>query len=175
MSSQWPPLQDGQPKYVTALGASDQAEGWREGKAHGGVLIDVPSGEIVARRLSMPHSPQLQGNRLWALDSGRGRLVTIDLADGHVEEVAQLPGYTRGLALFDHYAPVGLSKIRETSTFGGVPIAEKRDELRCGVWLVDVRTGEPATIVEFKAGVAEVFDVALLIGLRFPAQIGREQ
>src|SRR5205823_14322821 len=47
------------PRYVTALGESDTRDGWRPGKAHGGCLIDVPSGETAARGLSMPRSPGL--------------------------------------------------------------------------------------------------------------------
>src|SRR4051812_24581225 len=46
----------GRPRYVTALGATDAAGGWRADKPRGGVLIDVPSNETVARGMSMPHS-----------------------------------------------------------------------------------------------------------------------
>ena len=35
-----------------------RAQGWRANKRDGGVLIDVASGEVVARGLSMPHSPR---------------------------------------------------------------------------------------------------------------------
>ena len=49
---------DGRVRWVTALGATDMPQGWREDKARGGVLVDVPSGEIVARGLSMPHAPR---------------------------------------------------------------------------------------------------------------------
>ena len=40
---------DGQPKFVTVLGTTDEAGGWREHKADGGAVLDVPSGEIVDR------------------------------------------------------------------------------------------------------------------------------
>jgi uncharacterized protein (TIGR03032 family) len=116
----------------------------------------------------MPHSPRVANGRLWLLDSGRGRLVTVDSKDGRVETVAELPGYTRGLALTREAAFVGLSRIRETSTFGGVPIAERRDQLKCGVGIVELRTGKLAALLEFKSGVEEVFDVQVLPGLRRP-------
>ena len=61
---------DGQPTYVTALGESDAATGWRANKPHGGCLMEVSSGEIVARGLSMPHSPRWHDGRLWLLESG---------------------------------------------------------------------------------------------------------
>src|SRR5437588_660487 len=35
---------DGRPKYVTALGATDTANGWRQNKAKGRCLIEVSSG-----------------------------------------------------------------------------------------------------------------------------------
>ena len=55
---------DGLPRFVTALGKSDEPAGWRENKARGGIVIDVPSGEIVATGLSMPHSPHPSGAAL---------------------------------------------------------------------------------------------------------------
>ena len=62
-------------RYVTALGESDTAGGWREHKPHGGVLIDVASGEVLLRGLSMPHSPRLQNGRVWLLESGKGQAI----------------------------------------------------------------------------------------------------
>src|SRR2546428_13548577 len=106
--------------------------------------MDIAPNPDVARNLAMPHSPRVAGGRLWVLDSGRGRLVTVDPKDGRAEPVVELPGYTRGLALTREAAFVGLSRIRETSTFGGLPIAERRGELKCGVAIVELRTGRMA-------------------------------
>jgi uncharacterized protein (TIGR03032 family) len=161
-------LVDGRVRWVTALGATDTAQGWREGKAHGGVLIDVPSGEIVARGLSMPHSPRWHAGRLWVLESGKGEIGTVDLATGRVETVAQLPGFTRGLAFAGPYAFVGLSQVRESNIFGGIPLTERVQERLCGVWVVDLRSGEVAGFVRFEGLVQEIFDVQLLPGLRYP-------
>ena len=52
-------LVDGQPRYVTALAETDSPAGWRAVKATGGCIIEVPSGQIVARGLSLPHSPRV--------------------------------------------------------------------------------------------------------------------
>ena len=106
------------------------------------------------------------------LDSGAGRLVLVDPASGRAETVTELPGYTRGLAMLGRFAFVGLSKIRETSTFGGVPIAERRPELKCGVGVVDLRTGRLVAHLEFVTGVDEIFDVQVLPGVRCPALSG---
>ncbi|MGH7193436.1 MAG: TIGR03032 family protein [Candidatus Saccharimonadales bacterium] len=165
-------MEDERPRYVTVLGETDTQGGWRPNKAKGGCLIDVPSGQIVARGLSMPHSPRLHDGRLWVLESGTGRLLLVDPATGLRETVAEVPGFARGLAFAGNYAFVGLSKIRETSTFGGLPIAERLSELKCGVAVVDVHRGEVIAILEFHTAVEEIFDVQLSPGLRFPEVIG---
>jgi uncharacterized protein (TIGR03032 family) len=160
------------PRYVTALGESDLPQGWRPIKVRGGCVIDVLSGEVVARGLSMPHSPRLHEDRLWLLESGTGRFLHLDLSRDRQETVAELPGYTRGLALAGPYAFVGLSKIRATSTMDGVPIAERRAALKCGVAVVDCRRGQVVAGLEFQTAVEEIFDVQLLLGIRFPEVIG---
>jgi uncharacterized protein (TIGR03032 family) len=152
-------MEDDRPRYATALGETNDQGGWRSNKAYGGCLIDAPSGEIVARGLSMPHSPRLHGGRLWVLESGTGRLLLVNSVTGLRESVAEMPGFGRGLAFAGNYAFIGLSKIRETSTFGGLPIAERPSELKCGVAVVDVQRGEIVAMLEFHTAVEEIFDV----------------
>lgn len=165
-------MADGMPRYVTALAETDTPQGWRADKVKSGCLIDVASGQTVARGFAMPHSPRVHRGRVWLLHSGAGQLVLVDPASGKTEIVTELPGYTRGLALHDHFAFIGLSKIRETATFGGMPIAERRPELKCGVGVVDLRTGRLAAHLEFVTGVEEIFDVQVLPGVRCPALSG---
>ena len=166
---------DARPKYVSALGETDGGGGWRADKAKGGCLIDVPSGEVVVRGLSMPHSPRLHEGRLYLLESGTGRLLQVDTVTGHRETVAELAGFTRGLAIHGPYAFIGLSKIRETNTFGGLPIAERLDELKCGVAVVDLRRGQVVGLLEFQTAVEEIFAVEVLPGVRFPEVLGFQQ
>jgi uncharacterized protein (TIGR03032 family) len=166
---------DGRPKYVTALGETNIAGGWRANKPRGGCLIDVSSGETISRALSMPHSPRWHGGRLWILESGTGQLLQIDPATGRRQTVAELPGFARGLALSGPYAFVGLSRIRDTSAMDGVPLAERREQLKCGVAAVDLRSGEVVAFLEFQTAVEEIFDVQLLPGLRFPEVLGFQQ
>jgi uncharacterized protein (TIGR03032 family) len=75
-----------------------------------------------------------------------------------------VPGYTRGLSFAGQFAFVGMSKIRETSTFGGLPIGERPDELRCGVAVVDLASGRSVAWFEFLTGVEEVYDVQAIAG-----------
>jgi uncharacterized protein (TIGR03032 family) len=167
-------LRDGRPRYVTALGTTDTPQGWRPEKPRGGCLIDVPTGELLARGLSMPHSPRWHDDRLWLLESGTGRLLIIH-PGGRADSVAEVPGFARGLVLAGPYAFVGLSKIRETSAMDGVPLAERRNQLKCGVAVVDVRARYIVAMLEFQTAVEEIFDVQILAGLRFPEIMGFQQ
>jgi uncharacterized protein (TIGR03032 family) len=154
--------------FVSALGQTDQPGGWRDGKASGGCLISVESSEVVVAGLSMPHSPRFYDGRFWLLESGRGELVTVDLEAGTTETVAELPGFTRGLAFAADLAFIGLSQIRESSTFGDLPLTERLQERVSGVWIVNIRTGNVVGFLRFEDLVQEVFEVALLPGVRYP-------
>jgi uncharacterized protein (TIGR03032 family) len=163
---------DGQPKYATVLGKTDTLHGWRANKAKGGCVIEISSGEILSHGLSMPHSPRWHNGRLWLLESGTGQLMHVDPKTGHQQKVVELPGFARGLALRGKYAFIGLSKIRPTSAMDGVPLAERRDELKCGMAVVDLAAGQVCAMLEFQTAVEEIFDVQLLGGLRFPEVMG---
>ncbi|MEL6496110.1 MAG: TIGR03032 family protein [Cyanobacteria bacterium J06623_7] len=149
----------GMPKYVTVLGKTDEAGAWREHKANGGCILEVPSSKTITDGLSMPHSPRFYRQILWVLNSGRGELITVDLKTGAQEVIVTLPGYTRGLAFSGKFAFVGLSKIRETAIFGNLPIGDRHKDLKCGVAVVDLQKREMISCLEFKSGVDEIFDV----------------
>jgi uncharacterized protein (TIGR03032 family) len=163
-------LVDGRPRWVTALGQTDSAGGWRENKKSGGVLIDMESNEIVAHGLSMPHSPRWHAGRVWLLESGTGSLGYVDLATGRYEPIVQLDGFTRGLEMVGNLAFVGLSQVRETAVFSGIQITERLTEAQrtCGVWVIDIQRGEVIAFLKFEEAVQEIFAVALLPGMRFP-------
>lgn len=163
---------DAQPRYVTAMAETDTPSGWRADKLRTGCLIDVPSGQTIARGFAMPHSPRIYDGKTWLLDSGRGLLVQVDPASGRVQTVASFPGYTRGLTFLGSYAFVGLSRIRETAVFGGVPIAANRGDLQCGVGVVDLTSGRVLAFLKFTSVVDEIFDVQVLPGMPWPALSG---
>jgi uncharacterized protein (TIGR03032 family) len=163
-------LMDGRPRWVTALGETDTSGGWRENKKSGGILIDIASNEVVARGLSMPHSPRWHAGRLWLLESGTGSLGHVDLATGRYQPIVHLDGFTRGLEMVGNLAFVGLSQVRETAIFSGIQITErlKETERTCGVWVVDIQRGQVIAFLKFEEAVQEIFAVALLPGTRFP-------
>jgi len=166
---------DGHPRFVTACSRTDVVDGWREHRASGGVLIDVDSGEVVAHGLSMPHSPRWYRGRLWVLDSGTGRFGTIDLDEGRFHEVAFCPGYARGVSFVGDYAVVGLSRPRD-ATFTGLPLDAKLEQYgvaaRCGLHVIDLKTGDVVHWLRIEGVVAELYDVVVLAGVARPKALG---
>jgi len=71
---------------------------------------------------------------------------------------------------------VGLSQVRESAVFSGIPITERLapEERTCGVCVVDLRRGEAIALLKFESGVQEVFAVATL-PRRFPELINENQ
>jgi uncharacterized protein (TIGR03032 family) len=165
-------LVEGRPAFVTALGETDMKGGWRANKKEGGVLVEVETGRVLVRGLSMPHSPRWHNGKLWLLESGAGGIGYVDPRTRRYERIAELPGFTRGLDFHGNLAFVGLSQVRETAVFSGIPIAEQPVEERCcGVWVVDLTTGATVAFVKFEDAVQEIFAVQALPGVRYPELI----
>jgi uncharacterized protein (TIGR03032 family) len=164
------------PAYVTAISRSDVADGWRERRRDGGVVLDVASGEVVAQGLSMPHSPRLHRGRLWLLNSGTGEFGTIDPADGRLTPVAFCPGYARGLAFIGDHAVIGLSRPRHNQTFEGLALQEtlaaKDTAPRCGLVVIDTRSGQTLHWLRFEHTIEELYDVVALPGIRQAEAVG---
>jgi uncharacterized protein (TIGR03032 family) len=159
---------DGRPKYVTALGQTDTPGGWRANKANGGLLMDVDTNEILLRGLSMPHSPRWYREKLWVLESGEGSLAVVDLDRQTWQTVAQVPGFTRGVDFIGPLAFIGLSQVRESAVFSGIPLVQRLKERTCGVWVVNIESRQTLGFLRFESGVQEIFAVQILRGIRFP-------
>lgn len=168
-------LREGRARYVTLIARTDVADGWRDRRADGGVVMDVASDSVVAEGLSMPHSPRLFRGRLWLLESGSGHLGFLD-ATGRFERLLFLPGYARGLAFAGRFAFVGLSLPREDPAFADLPLQgelERRGaEPRCGVVAVDVESGTITEWLRLEGVVRELYDVAVLPGVVRPKLLG---
>ena len=161
-------MRDGKPKYVSSLGTSDKPAGWRDNKAFGGVIMDIESNEIIIEGLSMPHSPRWYQDKLWVLESGAGQLITVDPATGRKTVVAEVPGFCRGIDFIERYALIGLSEVRETAVFAGLPLTEREQDRKCGVWIVDITNGQTVGFLVFSGGVQEIFSVEL-VPFAYPA------
>lgn len=169
-------MKDGRPAYVTAVGQSDVVDGWRDHRAGGGVVIDVRTNQIVCSGLSMPHSPRWHQGRLWLLNSGTGEFGYVDLTAGRFVPVTFCAGYMRGLSFHGDFALIGLSKPRHNKTFSGLPLDEalkaRKAEPRCGIQVIDLRTGDTVHWVRFEGVVEELYDVVALPGVRRPMALG---
>ncbi|MCB1582103.1 MAG: TIGR03032 family protein [Xanthomonadales bacterium] len=154
-------FRDGIPRYVSMLGASDEPGGWRKNKISGGQIMDITTNEVMVDGLCMPHSPRWYNNALWFLSSGSGQLMRMEPGKAP-EVVAELPGFARGMDFIDRYAIIGLSQIRESSTFAGLPLTKRVEERQSGVWVVDTTNGQIVAFLVFTGNVQEVFEVKVL-------------
>ncbi|MEP5610832.1 MAG: TIGR03032 family protein [Cyclobacteriaceae bacterium] len=160
-------LKDGVPKYVTALGKSDEPGGWRENKINGGILMDVDTNEILLEGLAMPHSPRLVGEDVFYLQSAVGELWKYHAPSKSNEKICDVPGFARGMSFYQNYLFIGLSKIREDSKdFGKMPIASKNPI--AGVAIVNLRTKKVEAHLEYQNVVKELYDVHILPGVVRP-------
>jgi uncharacterized protein (TIGR03032 family) len=168
--------ESGRPRYVTAVAESNVAEGWRDHRRDGGIVIDVASGEIAARGLSMPHSPRLALGKLWLLNAGTGEVGYVETGSGVFQPIAFCPGFLRGMAIVGPYAVVGLSRPRENRTFQGLVLNERLErekaEPQCGVAVIDLRSGDVAHSLRIGGVVEELYDVAALPGVIRPGVLG---
>ncbi len=168
-------VRDGQARYVTALGETANPAGWRENKHGGGIVIDLASDEVIGRGLSMPHSPRWYHDRLWLLESGTGSFGYLERQTGRFHSVASLPGFTRGLTFTGPLAWIGLSQVRESAVFGGIPVAQRAlDERACGVWVVNIESGQTVGFVKFEDAVQEIFAVEI-IPARYPEVVNEDR
>lgn len=170
-------MDDGVPRYVTAVSRSDTIDGWRDRRGDGGILIEVESGEILLDSLSMPHSPRLHRDRLWILNSGTGELGWIETAGGGASfhPLAFCPGFLRGLAFHGRYAFVGLSKPRH-QRFEGLALdgklAEADSEPWCGLQVIDLDSGACVHWFRLDGAVTELYDLGVLSGPIRPMALG---
>ena len=169
-------VRDGQPRYVTAVSQSDVADGWRDKRQDGGCVMDISTNQAIATGLSMPHSPRWYKDKLWLLNSGRGEFGYLDLERGVFEAVAFCPGYLRGLSFCGDFAVVGISKPRHNKTFSGLALDEqlqaKQAQARCGLLVIDLRSGDIVHSLRIEGVVEELYDVQVLPGVRQPMAIG---
>ncbi|MCA9976432.1 MAG: DUF4915 domain-containing protein, partial [Anaerolineales bacterium] len=114
--------------------------------------------------------PRLYNNQLWLLESGEGRLAKVDLEQHSWQNITKLPGFTRGIDFIGPLAFIGLSQVRESANFSGIPLMDRLEERTCGVWVVNIQTGDTVAFLRFEEGVQEIFAVQILPA-RFPEML----
>jgi uncharacterized protein (TIGR03032 family) len=166
-------LVEGEATWMTACSQTDVAAGWRHHRHDGGVVLHLPSSEIVATGLAMPHSPRWYRDRLWLLSSGNGEFGYLD--GERFIPVAFAPGFVRGLAFHGDFALVGLSQLRSTSVGGLVleqRLAAAGQSAQCGLAVIDLTRGAIVHWLRFASLVTELFDLVLIPGARQPRALG---
>lgn len=162
-------LDKGRLRFVTALASGGEENGWRQHHDRG-VVFDAVTGRTLATSLIRPHSPRLHEGRLWLLQSGNGTIGHV--RSGQLLEMTLCPGYPRGLAFLGDAAVIGVSRLRDSGSGADLPLASRlrreRIQSRCGVVVLDTRSGRPFHEAYFGDGVDEIFDVVVLKGVKNP-------
>ncbi|WP_223265208.1 DUF4915 domain-containing protein [Nostoc sp. 'Peltigera membranacea cyanobiont' 210A] len=82
----------------------------------------------------------------------------------------------RGCAFHGDFAIVGVSQPRHNKTFSGLPLDEKlfqkNAEPRCGLLVIDLKSGDIVHSLRMEGVVLELYDVVALPGVRRPMAIG---
>jgi uncharacterized protein (TIGR03032 family) len=140
------------------------------------MVIDIETGETVARGLSMPHSPRLHRERLWLVQSGTGEFGHVDISTGRFEPICFLQGYARGLAFVGEHAVIGVSRPRQNRTFEGLVLNERLEREGvgplCHVAIVNLHTGDIEHRLVIEGVVEELYDVAALPAVVCPMAVG---
>jgi uncharacterized protein (TIGR03032 family) len=161
------------PKYVTALSNDNTVQGWRKDKLSSGILMEVPSGDIILENLSMPHSPRMYEEQLYVLESGNGNLLKVDPFQKSKEVIFNFDCFVRGLAFIGDIAIIGKSKIRETSKdFNDLSV--KENSKNAGVIFFHLRKREVIGVINYDTNVEEIFDVQVLPDVLSPVLVATQ-
>ena len=165
------------PAFVTCVSTTNVAGGWRDHRADGGVVLDVESGAEVATGLSMPHAPRWHDGQLYILQAGTGEFGRIDMKSGAFEPICFLPGFARGVAFTGTHAVIGVSRPRHGDMFEGLAIKDRLEADKIGprtmIAVVNLETGDIEHSLDIEGNaVRELYDVAILPGVRRPMLIG---
>ena len=164
-------VENDQLRFVSMLGTGTEKAAWRTDRSKG-AIFDLSNNKVVASDLWMPHSPRINGDKLYALESGRGSFG--EVSSGRISEKLLLPGFTRGLDFHDGIAAIGFSQVRK-ELIEGLPLQTRLKaggvEANCGVVLYDLAASKVSHSIEFSAGVDELYDVAFLEGSSNPRLI----
>ena len=154
-------VEEGVPKYVTALGTTNTAQGWRENITEGGILMNIRTNEVILDELPMPHSPILHKEEIYFLLSATGHLVKVNLETKELSIIADTKGFCRGLDIIGDFAFVGMSKLRKnSSTFAKLPFAEKADS--AGIKVYHIPTKAFVGEIIYKSSVDEIYEVKMI-------------
>jgi uncharacterized protein (TIGR03032 family) len=153
--------------FFTAF--SDQVGGpkpWKQGYGPRGkgVVFSGATRRVMARGLTCPHSAKQRDGRVWLCNSGYGETGFLEpTSEGETEArfvpVNRTNGFTRGLAFFDKYAVVGLSRVIDFYEPYAPGLAPS--ETVCGLVIFDLETGAEVASLTWPGGY-QIYDVQAL-------------
>ena len=152
---------NGKPKYVTALGSTNEPKAWKDNIVNGGVLMDVEKNEIILNHLSMPHSPKMYKNELYLLQSASGEFIKVDLETKSYKTLKKFDGFCRGLSFHGDFAFIGFSKLRKnSSTFAKLSFSDKANF--SGIKIIHMPTNAEVGEIIYETSVDEIYEVLVL-------------
>lgn len=122
-----------------------------------GVIFSGKTREPVMGGLTRPHSARIYRSKLYVNNSGMGTLCVVD--GNRLQVACDLPGWTRGLCFKNQYAIVGTSRVipRFSQYAPGLVI----EDSRCGVHLVNLKTGKREAAMHWPSG-NQIFTIEAL-------------
>ena len=106
-------------------------------------------------------------HELYLLFSATGEIVKVDAVKGTYEIIHRINGFLRGMAHYNDFLFVGLSKLRQnSSTFAKLDIAKKANY--AGIAIIHLPTGSFYGEIKYLASVDEIYDIQVLPGKTRP-------
>jgi len=138
-----------------------------------GVIFSGKTRQPIVRGLTRPHSARLHRGTLWVDNSGYGELGYVD--NGQYKIFMNLPGWTRGLMLFESMAFVGSSRVipRFRMYAPGLDV----DQSVCGIFVVDIVNQQIIGNVVWPFG-NQVFSIVAVdskVTSGFPTRLGAKR
>lgn len=167
-------IEDGQLRYVTAFSTTNTPMGWKKTIPDSGVVMDIETGDIVAEKLAMPHTPKIVEGRLLILLSATGQLVEVDRKSGAVTEIRRIQGFVRGMAYHREYLFIGHSRLRKrSSSFGKLELPYEKS--KAGITILHLPTGAIAGQITYEQSVDEIYDLRVIPMLIRPNILNTEK
>ena len=158
---------DGQAEYATVWGQTAEANGWQK-------QLRISDHAVVADGLMMPTAPRWHNGKLYVLNSGKGQLLEID---DDMRIVCELESRLSGLAMFDDYAVIGLSKLSAQSPLATM-LPLQAEKTLCGIVIVHLPTGKEAARLEYSSHQGEMDQIdalCLIKGIQRAGFVSLEQ
>ena len=124
----------------------------------------------------MPHSPRWYQGKLWLLESGEGSLARVDLEQRHLADGrTSCPGSRGASTSSDRWLSSACRRCVRARSSAASRWSSGVRERTCGVWVVNIETGQTVGFLRFEAGVQEIFAVQVLRGHALPRIAGMER